>query len=78
MRFDNANSAVFHHTDVGYPRATTITSDRNMNLAQMLDLLDAIATGGETRTPISEGAKSLALVLAVNESAQTGKPVSLA
>ena len=77
MRFDNANSAVFHHTDLGYARTTTISSDRNMNLAQTLDLLNAIDTGGKTRTPMSEGAKSLALVLGVAESAETGKPVSL-
>jgi len=78
MRFDSANSAVFHHTDRGWPRTTTINSDRNMMLAETLDLLDAIDTGGETRTPISEGAKSLALVLGAVESAETGKPVHLA
>jgi predicted dehydrogenase len=77
MRFDSANSAIFHHTDAPWPRTTTIASDRNMTLAQMLDLLDAIETGGKTRTPISEGAKSLRLVLAVNESAESGKPVQL-
>lgn len=77
MRFDNANNAVFHHTDLGYPRTTAISSDRNMNLAQTLDLLNAIDTGGKTRTPISEGAKSLALVLGVAQSAVTGKPVQL-
>jgi predicted dehydrogenase len=77
MRFDNANSAVFHHTDRDWPHTTTIRSDRPMMLAQALDLLDAIESGGETRTPISEGAKSLALVLAVSESAATGKPVQL-
>ena len=77
MRFDNANSAVFHHTDEAEPRTTTINSDRNMTLAQALDLLDAIETGGDTRTPISEGAESLRLVLAVNQSAESGKPVKL-
>jgi len=77
MRFDNANCAVFHHTDQRWPRTTTINSDRNMLLGETLDLLDAIEDDGPTRTPISEGAKSLRLVLGVNESAATGKPVKL-
>jgi len=77
MRFDDANNAAFHHTDSSWPRTTTIKSDRPMMLAQALDLLDAIDGGGQTRTPISEGAKSLALVLAVAESAATGTPAHL-
>jgi len=43
----------------------------------MRDLLDAIRTGGETRTPLREGAKSLDLALAATRSAETGMPVSL-
>jgi predicted dehydrogenase len=77
VRFDSANTATFHHTDAAEPTTTTVKSDRNMLLAQTLDLLDAIENGGETRTPITEGSESLRLVLAVNESAETGKPVKL-
>jgi len=78
MCFDHANSATFHRSDSAWPSATAVRSDKNMMLAQTLDLLDAIASGADTRTPISEGAKSLRLVLAVRESAETGRPVKLA
>jgi hypothetical protein len=43
----------------------------------MLDLLEAIRTGRETRTPIREGALSLDLALKAVESAQTHREVSV-
>jgi hypothetical protein len=52
----------------------TIASDKDFRLAQTQDLLDAIRTGGETRTPLREGAKTLDLVLgAVRSNEQRGE-----
>lgn len=77
MRFAGPNRAVFHHTDETPPPACEMDSQRDMKLAQALDLLEAIERDGVTRTPIAEGAKSLQLVLAARESAETGQPVAL-
>jgi predicted dehydrogenase len=46
-------------------------------LAELQDLLTAIRTGGETRTPLREGAKSLDMALAATRSAETHREVSL-
>lgn len=47
-----------------------------MALAE-LDLVNAILEDRDTRTPISEGVKTLELTLAAVKSAETGKPVTL-
>lgn len=75
--FDDANHATIYHTDTDHTYTTTIASDKDTMLAETKDLIDAIANNGATRVPMSEGAKTLELVLAVNESAQTGKPIEL-
>lgn len=69
--FTNANNAVFTHTDQPENPVTLIASDKDYRRALMLDLLTAIRTDGETRIPIREGAKSLDLVLAARQSAET-------
>lgn len=74
--FTNANDAVFHHTAEG-DRQETIASDRDYYLAEMRDFLNAIRTGGETRTPLREGARSLDLALAATRSAETGREVQI-
>ena len=43
----------------------------------MQDLIQAIRTGSPTRTPLREGAKSLELVLAARDSAESGVEVRL-
>jgi len=41
------------------------------------DLLTAIRTDGQTRTPMREGAKSLDMALAATQSAETHQEVTL-
>lgn len=68
--FVNANQATFTFTDAPGREPLQIASDKDFRLAQTQDLLTAIRTGGETRTPLREGAKSLDLVLAAARSAE--------
>lgn len=75
--FTNANQAVFTHTDQPGNPTTVIDSQRDFRRALMLDLLTAIRTDGQTRTPIREGAKSLDLVLTARKSAESGVEVRL-
>jgi UDP-N-acetyl-2-amino-2-deoxyglucuronate dehydrogenase len=75
--FTNANNAMFHFTAETPVRTETIASDRNIHLAELQDLLSAIRTNGETRTPMREGAKSLDMALAATRSAQLHQEVSL-
>jgi predicted dehydrogenase len=58
-------------------RTETISSEKNVYLAELQDLLVAIRTDGETRTPMREGAKSLDLALAATRSAETHQEVLL-
>jgi predicted dehydrogenase len=74
--FANANSALFYHTAEGN-RQEVIASERDIHLAEMQDFVKAIRTGGKTRTPLREGARSLDLALAARQSAEEGKEVSL-
>lgn len=76
--FTNANNALFHFTAETPVRTETIASDKNVHLAELQDLLAAIRTNGQTRTPIREGARSLDMALAATQSAETHKEVSLA
>ncbi|MEO8355255.1 MAG: Gfo/Idh/MocA family oxidoreductase [Chloroflexota bacterium] len=76
--FTNANNALFHFTAETPVRTETITSDKNVHLAELQDLLIAIRTDGQTRTPMREGAKSLDMALAATRSAETHKEISLA
>lgn len=75
--FNNVNNAVFTHTNQEGNPVTTIVSERDFRRSQMLDLIEAIRTNGETRTPMREGAKTLDLVLAARRSAETGSEVAL-
>jgi predicted dehydrogenase len=75
--FTNANHAVFHYTAEDPVRMETITSEKNIHLAELQDLLTAIRTDGPTRTPMREGAKSLDLGLAATRSAETHREVAL-
>ncbi len=73
--FANSNNAVLHFTAEEPIRSQTIQSERNVHLSEMQDLIRAIRTGGETRTPIREGALSLDMALKAAESAATRKEV---
>lgn len=75
--FGNANNASFHFTAETPLRIEHISSDKNVYLAELQDLLTAIRTDGQTRTPMREGAKSLDLALAATRSAEAHQEVSL-
>ena len=75
--FSSANNASFHFTAETPVRTETITREKNIHLAELQDLLTAIRTDGQTRTPMREGAKSLDLALAATRSAETHREVAL-
>jgi predicted dehydrogenase len=75
--FTDANNAVFHFTAETPVRTETVSSEKNIHLAELQDLLHAIRTDGQTRTPIREGAKSLDLALAATQSAETHQEIAL-
>lgn len=75
--FTNANNALLHFTAETPVRTETISREKNLHLAELQDLLTAIRTDGQTRTPMREGAKSLDIALAATRSAETHKEISL-
>ncbi len=75
--FTDANNAVLVQTNLLHTRTLTINADKDLYLAETLDLLSAIERGGETLCPIEEGAKTLRFVLAVRQSGETGQVVHL-
>ena len=75
--FSNANNALLHFTAETPVRTETISSERNVHLAELQDLLTAIRTDGQTRTPLREGAKSLDMALAATRSAQSHQELLL-
>ena len=75
--FTNANNAVFHYTAEDPVRMETIQSEKNIHLAELQDLLTAIRTGGLTRTPLREGARSLDMALAATQAAETHREIAV-
>jgi predicted dehydrogenase len=75
--FTNVNEAVFYPTEAPNQKPLKVTSERDFRLHQTLDLLNAIQTGGETRTPLREGAKSLDLVLGAVKSNEKRGEIAL-
>jgi predicted dehydrogenase len=75
VSFADPNNATLYRTNIQPPREEKLTGSKELFLAETMDLLNAIKTGGETRTPMIEGAKTLELVLGANRSAETGKIV---
>jgi len=76
--FQDPNHAVFHQTSQTWPSAVTVAAEKDMYLAQTLDLLAAIRDDRPTAVPIEEGVRSLGLALAATRSATTGAPVVMA
>jgi len=74
---ENANHAVFHHTDRDWPATTTIVSEKDILLAETLDLLAAIREDRPTAIPMEEGLKTLLLGIAAIQSAEQGQPVEM-
>lgn len=75
--FTNANNALFHFTAERPVRTESVASDKDFYRAELQDLLTAIRTDGQTRTPMREGAKSLDMALAATRSAETRQEISL-
>ncbi len=75
--FGDTNQARFFFTAGPEVATHTVQSGRDLYLTQLQDLIRAIRTGSPTRTPLREGAKSLELVLAARDSAESGAEVSL-
>jgi predicted dehydrogenase len=74
---EDANHAVFHHTRQAYPATTTVAAEKDIYLAETLDLLAAIREDRPTAVPIEEGVLSLRLALAAACSAEKGVPVDI-
>jgi hypothetical protein len=75
VSFADANRATLSHTSVQPVKVEEVQGTRDISEAETLDLLDAIETGGTTRTPMIEGARTLELVLAANRAGETGQVV---
>jgi predicted dehydrogenase len=75
--FDGPNHGVFQHTAAGSPSTVTVDSQRNVFLAEALDLIGAIREDRPTAVPIEEGVRSLRLALAAAESARRDTPVDI-
>jgi predicted dehydrogenase len=75
--FTDANNAVVHDTRQAEPAAETIAADKDLYLAETLDLLDAIRDDRPTAVPIEEGVRTLRLALAAGRAAERHAPVTL-
>lgn len=73
----NANSATIHKTDDLSGSTVQVSSQKDMMLAETLDFLEAIEHGREPSVPMSEGARTLELVLSARKSGETGRVVRL-
>jgi predicted dehydrogenase len=75
--FNNSNTATFYFTAEIDKPPLAIASEKDFRRAQMIDLIQAIKTDGETRTPMREGAQTLDLVLAAARSNELRTEVRL-
>jgi len=75
--FEDANCAVFHRTDQDWAATTATTSEKDIYLAETLDLLAAIRDDRPTAVPIEEGVNSLRFGLAATQAAEQGIPVDV-
>ncbi len=75
--FADANHATFTFTGEPQRPPLVIASERDFRQRVVEDWLNAIRTGGETRTPIREGAKALDLVWAATRSNEVRGEVQL-
>jgi predicted dehydrogenase len=75
--FEDANHAVFHHTGGRWAATTTVAAEKDVHLAETLDLIAAIHDDRPTAVPIEEGVRSLQVVLAAAQSAAQDAPVDI-
>ena len=74
---EDPNHAVLVYTDRPWCSSIRIASDKNLLLAESLDLIQAIREDRPTRIPIREGARTLDLVLAASRSAQERREITV-
>ena len=75
--FIDANHCTLTYTGGSFLQNVSISSDQDYYRLELLDLVQAIETDGNTRTPIREGALSLSLALAATLSAESGEAINL-
>ncbi len=75
--FKDANNAVIHNTSQDWPNTLTIASEKDLFLAQTIDLIKAIQEDRPTLVPIDEGVRSLKLALSASYSAQHDLPMKI-
>jgi predicted dehydrogenase len=76
--FADANHALFNRTDCVPPEASPFASEKNLYLAETLDLLAAIREDRSPAVPMEEGVRSLNLVLAAAQAAEQGHTLAVA
>ncbi len=75
--FTDWNHATFTPTEAPGLSPEIVVSEQDVFVLQLQDLVQAIRTGGATRTPLRQGARSLDLVLAATRSAETGAEIRI-
>jgi predicted dehydrogenase len=75
--FTDANHAVFHQTHATWPSTINVAAEKDLYLAETLDLIEAIRDDRPTAVPIDEGVRSLSLALTAAESARRSQPVDI-
>jgi predicted dehydrogenase len=75
VSFTDWNHATFTPTASPSGDPWSLLSERDVFLEQLRDLANAIRNGGETRSPLREGARTLDLVLTAQRSCESGMEV---
>jgi predicted dehydrogenase len=75
--FNDANHAIFHDTHQAWASSFSVAAEKDLYLAETLDLIQAIREDRPTQVPIEEGVRSLCLALAATQSAQLNSPVNV-
>ncbi len=75
--FTDANHATIYDTSQEWSSAMTISSEKDLYVAQTLDLLAAIREDRPPAVPIDEGVNSLNLALSAAHSAEQNAPLTL-
>jgi predicted dehydrogenase len=75
--FSDANHAMFHLTGSTSPEVIPFESEKNLYLAETLDLIAAIREDRRPAVPIEEGVLSLNLVLTAAQSAAIRLPLAI-
>jgi len=81
VEFKDSSHARLTYTNIQQPTPDTVFPTETISIEQddyfieLTDLLNSIETGGETRTPMREGARTLEIVIAAARSAESGEVV---